>query len=299
MKFIGDLIPKRRPVHVDAPISAIAPTAGPDALDEAVEALAGDPDGQGARGPVRVVEGGQRPERQPGEARRKAVAAAARIEGIPREAPPEPAAPAIWDIEAPEADLPPPPTPDRAAPADPAVAPEPLHQAPAPVTPPIDPPLNPPRDAASDRVRTRLIGFGTEPQSDAFSATAARAEDTRFPIGWLVVVEGAGRGASFTLTSGLSTIGRGADQAICLDFGDTAISRECHAAVAYDEEERRVLVGHGGRSNIVRLNGEPLVSREEMQNGDLIRLGKTTLRFVAFCGPDFDWEQGAEGAADE
>ena len=195
----------------------------------------------------------------------------------------DPAPAAIWALEG-DADPEPVATPD--------VVPPPLTGADPGVDPDIARALAP-RDKGSDRVRTRLLGFGAAPEKDAFAAPQATAQDTRFPVGWLVLVDGPGRGASFTLTAGLSTIGRGDDQAVRLDFGDTAISRSCHAAIAYDPEDRRVLVGHGGRANIVRLNGEPLLSKEPLENGDLIRLGKTTLRFVSLCGADFDWESDA------
>jgi len=75
-----------------------------------------------------------------------------------------------------------------------------------------------------------------------------------------------------------------------LDLGDTSISREQHAAIAYDEEANGFFLGHGGKSNIVRLNGRPVLSTEDLQNGDMIRIGETTLRFVALCGDAFVWE---------
>ena len=91
------------------------------------------------------------------------------------------------------------------------------------------------------------------------------------------------------LHAGAAQIGRGEDQAISLDFGDTAISRANHAAVAYDSEMNAFYLGHGGKSNIVRLNNKPVLSTEEMRSGDEIRIGETTLRFVAFCGDGFTW----------
>ena len=109
------------------------------------------------------------------------------------------------------------------------------------------------------------------------------------------MVEGPGRGASFSVGAGVATIGRGEGQTIQLDYGDTSISRDNHAAVAYDDEQNRFFVGHGGKSNIVRRNGNPVLSTEELENGDLIRVGKTVLRFVALCGPDFRWETGETG----
>jgi hypothetical protein len=113
--------------------------------------------------------------------------------------------------------------------------------------------------------------------------------DVRFPAGWIVVVEGPGRGAYFAVTNSVSSIGRGLDQSICLNFGDASISRNNHAAIAYDAEQNRFFLGHGNKSNIVRRNGQPVLSTEELMDGDAIRIGKTTLRFVALCGPGFTW----------
>lgn len=156
--------------------------------------------------------------------------------------------------------------------------------------------------ASGGRVKTRLLGFhAADLKQDIFdeSATPAAAERTTFPIGWVVVVDGPGRGESFALTAGLSTIGRGSDQTVMLDFGDSSISRDNHAAIAFDEEENTAFIGHGGKSNIVRLNGKPLLTTEELQDADLIRIGKTTLRYVALCGPEFRWSvQGDEDAQD-
>ncbi len=145
------------------------------------------------------------------------------------------------------------------------------------------------------RVKTRLLGFGqsgggaTDPfESSQASGPVATA---KFPVGWIIVVEGPGRGASFTLFDGVSAIGRGDDQAIRLDFGDTSISRSNHAMVAYDNEQKKFFLGHGGKANLVRLNGKPVLSTEELNNDDKVRIGETTLRFIALCGPDFDWTE--------
>lgn len=161
------------------------------------------------------------------------------------------------------------------------------------------------------RVKTRLLGFHRpeDKPADPFAKAAeARAEDApapemeapagdpQFPVGWLIVLEGPGRGASFTLTGGVSKIGRGQDQAVRLDFGDTSISRDNHAAIAYDEERRTFFIGHGGKANLVRLNDMPVLSTETITHDDQIRIGETTLRFIALCGPDFSWD--TEGEAD-
>ena len=153
------------------------------------------------------------------------------------------------------------------------------------------------------RVKTRLLGFnGGQTQVDPFAAAALAQSDANeqdstapapvmFPVGWLVVVAGPGTGASFPLPAGVAQIGRGVGQAIRLDLGDTSISRENHAAIAYDSEQRKYFLGHGGKANLVRLNNRPVLSTEEIFTGNTIRIGETTLRFVALCGEAFDWSQ--------
>lgn len=144
------------------------------------------------------------------------------------------------------------------------------------------------------RTRTRILGFNTaegtgiDPISRSKEATTAAY--TMFPVGWLIVVDGAGRGSAFTLFNGVSNIGRGEDQTVRLDFGDNAISRENHASIAYDPRQKSFFIGQGGKANLVRRNDRPVLSTEEMSAGDLVTVGETTLRFVPFCSSDFSWE---------
>jgi len=107
--------------------------------------------------------------------------------------------------------------------------------------------------------------------------------------GWLVVVKGPGRGGFRPIYVGMNSIGRETNQRISLSFGDDMISREEHAFIAYDEESRQFYLQHGGKANLVRLAGRPVLSPTELQPYDLIRIGKTTLRFIPLCGPDFAW----------
>lgn len=143
------------------------------------------------------------------------------------------------------------------------------------------------------RVKTRLLGFNRgEETADPFgraSEATATAQREKFPVGWLVIVEGPGVGHAFSIFTGASMIGRGEDQVIRLDFGDNSISRHNHAAIAYDEEDNKFYIGHGGKSNIIRRNARPVLTTEELHHADLIRIGETTLRFVALCGSDFRW----------
>ncbi|QXT38919.1 FHA domain-containing protein [Gymnodinialimonas ceratoperidinii] len=145
------------------------------------------------------------------------------------------------------------------------------------------------RDAAGHaRPKTRILGYTRPTETDATPAPAATETP---PVGWLVVTGGAGRGATRPLRAGMNAIGRGDETHVQLDFGDTAISRAAHAYVTYDAEARRFFLSHAGKTNIVRLNDAPVLESVPLDHGDSLRVGETCLRFVALCGPDFDWAE--------
>lgn len=170
----------------------------------------------------------------------------------------------------------------------------PVAAVPAPAAPSDEAPVSAPR--RGNRVKTTFLGFERSDGriEDVFARDSAspkaNANRSEYPFGWVVIIKGPGRGTSVAIGAGVSQIGRGDDQAIQLDFGDTSISRQNHAAIAFDDEERKFYLGHGGKANIVRLNGKPVLSTEVLSDGDLIRIGETTMTFVAFCGEDFVWE---------
>jgi hypothetical protein len=157
--------------------------------------------------------------------------------------------------------------------------------------------------------RTRLMGGhgqspgdgGAKSVSPVMQAGPAKTEFIRAeevqtdPVaGWVVVVKGPGRGGFRPVFVGMNSVGRDPGQRVCLSFGDDSISREAHAYITYDEEQRRFYIQHGGKSNLVRLGKQPVLVPTELKPNDLIRLGKTTLRFVRCCGPDFSWADGAK-----
>ena len=156
------------------------------------------------------------------------------------------------------------------------------------------------------RTKTRVLGFEPQPAAVVPLFDEGRMEEAiepsdkagmvMYPTGWLVVTAGPGRGAAFPVMQGVSQIGRGSDQTIALDFGDMAISRQNHAAIAYDPASHQFHIGHGGKSNLVRLNGKPLLSTEIAGDGDEIQIGETTLVLKVLCTPDFNWSSAeAEG----
>lgn len=175
---------------------------------------------------------------------------------------------------------------------------EPVSATPAPT---------PAREVAADagarrratRTKTRVLGFEPQPAAVVPLFDEGRMDDSiepgdkagvvMYPTGWLVIRSGPGRGAAFPVMRGVSQIGRGADQTIALDFGDMAISRQHHAAIAYDPATHQFHLGHGGKSNLVRLNGKPLLTTSVVGDGDVIQIGETTLVLKVLCTPDFNW----------
>lgn len=156
------------------------------------------------------------------------------------------------------------------------------------------------------RTKTRVLGFEAQPAAvvplfegaEGLPIAPAVAVGGKgyvmFPAGWLIVKDGPGKGASFALSQGVSQIGRGGDQTVSLDYGDMAISRQNHAAIAYDAVSHEFHIGHGGKSNLVRLNGRPLLSTETAQDGDEIQIGETTLVLKVLCTPEFNWSSFVE-----
>lgn len=108
-------------------------------------------------------------------------------------------------------------------------------------------------------------------------------------VAWLVVTEGPGRGQFRPVYYGQNSIGRAPNQRISIDLGDDKISREEHAYLIYDERGRRFFLRDGGKVNLVRCNGTPVMSPTELKAGDHISIGDTTLHFVPYCGTHFDW----------
>ena len=109
-------------------------------------------------------------------------------------------------------------------------------------------------------------------------------------VGWLVVIEGPGRGQSLKLGYGVNTIGRGVQARISLDFGDEEISRQGHASLTYDTRGRRFYIQHGEGTNLTYLGDAPVLQPHEIKGREIIGIGKTRLMFIPFCGPEFEWE---------
>ena len=146
------------------------------------------------------------------------------------------------------------------------------------------------RGQASGEPKTRPYRPGSDPaptRTETSDTDDAMNDPT---VGWLVVVDGPGKGQVRRLGYGVNSLGRGGKSRVRLDFGDGEISREDHATVTYDPKGRRYYIQHGGGMNLTYLDDEPVLAPTPLGALRHIVLGATTLRFVPLCGPDFDWQ---------
>ncbi len=110
--------------------------------------------------------------------------------------------------------------------------------------------------------------------------------------GWLVIVEGQGRGRDFRLIQGENRIGRNDDMEVCLNFGgdsDETVSREAHAIVVFDGNAGEFFVERGSSRNLPMLNGKSIRRDQNLSANDVLQIGQTKLLFVPLCGESFQW----------
>lgn len=114
--------------------------------------------------------------------------------------------------------------------------------------------------------------------------------DVQPVVGWLVVLEGSGKGQDIRLVPGMNTIGRGTENTVCLSFGDEMISRDKHANIIFDYKNKLFFLQHGDGNNLTYLNDSVVLQPQQMNNGDVVTLGNTKLRFIPFCDENCPWE---------
>ena len=144
-----------------------------------------------------------------------------------------------------------------------------------------DLPPPPPEDE-----RTQLHGVVRRPAASSGAGVDAEVDPV---CGWLVVVDGPGAGQDVRIGVGRNEVGRDPENRIALTFGDMRISRRTHLWLSYDNLNRVFAVAPGSSANLAYRNGAAIEERCVLAAGDTIRIGRTTLRFVAFCGDDFNW----------
>ena len=108
-------------------------------------------------------------------------------------------------------------------------------------------------------------------------------------VGWLVILDGPGKGNCINLGFGVNGIGRNETNRARLDFGDEEISRDSHALLTYDPKNTKFFIQHGNGKNLTYVGEDPVLQPRELIDKNIISLGNTKLMFVALCSEHFQW----------
>lgn len=108
-------------------------------------------------------------------------------------------------------------------------------------------------------------------------------------VGWLVVWEGEGQGVSHKLSPGRNTIGRGKGCDICVNHGDSTISKEGTVSITYEHKYHAFTFVNHGSKNPPYINDKAIHTECGLKDGDILEIGGTKLVFVPFCSPERNW----------
>lgn len=108
-------------------------------------------------------------------------------------------------------------------------------------------------------------------------------------VGWLVCVSGPEKGKDYRIFGRNNTIGRDDKMDICLK-GDSSISRENHAKLAYDRKHNVFHIIPADGKNPVYLNDEPVYVPMALKERDILEIGDFKLAFIPYCKGDVVWE---------
>ncbi len=115
-------------------------------------------------------------------------------------------------------------------------------------------------------------------------------------VGWLVCIEGVHVGRDFRLFVGRNTIGRSSTNGIVLS-GDTSVSKEPQAIVAYEPQGNRFFAVPGTSRSLGYVNGQVLLGMTELHKNDIIELGTAKLMLIPCCDDKFSWNTVAQNNA--
>jgi len=137
-------------------------------------------------------------------------------------------------------------------------------------------------------VNAAVADKSSEPE-DAQTMAFYDFGDAEPVVGWLVCIRGEYIGQSFNLKSGTNFIGRSMTMDIPL-AKDTKVSRDKHAIITFDPQNRVFFVQPGESRGLTYMNGELLLAFRPLGNGEKITVGGSEFIFVPFCGESFTWE---------
>ncbi len=109
-------------------------------------------------------------------------------------------------------------------------------------------------------------------------------------VGWLVCIDGEDKGKDYHLYAKINTIGKSEKMDVCIK-GDSTISDDNHARLAYDIKHNNFQLLPGNSSNTLYLNDQPVYEARPILAYDVIEIGLTLLIFIPLCTQRFDWNK--------
>ena len=128
----------------------------------------------------------------------------------------------------------------------------------------------------------------TPEDDDVRTVSFYTAESVDPVVGWVVCIKGKHFGDYFELFAGRNEIGRSAGKDISL-YDEPSISKKTHAVVIFEPRHRTFYIQAGDSHGLTYLNGEMIVSHQQMIPGSIVTLGDVVFKFIPLCGEDFDW----------
>lgn len=129
---------------------------------------------------------------------------------------------------------------------------------------------------AKTRIETEVVKPATAAAVATMRKTVLISDRRKAPVvGWLVALSGDQKGEDFRIRDGQSILGTGPDSEILVR--DETVSAR-HASIRY--KDGRFFLTDLDSSNGTFLNdGKEAISREELKDNDVIRLGELELKF--------------------
>lgn len=177
----------------------------------------------------------------------------------------------------------------------PSVQPEPESPNLTPVPAPAPAPAPNPAPSPAPSLEAAIKG------TDSVAAPGDRKTEARYnfsnsiePVnGWLVCIEGEYKGTCFNIKEGRNNIGRSLTMDIAL-AKEKSVSRERHASVIFEPNNRVFYIQSGESSGLTYVNGELVLAAKELKENDVINLGRSSFVFIEFSGEHFNWEDYAD-----
>ncbi len=165
--------------------------------------------------------------------------------------------------------------------------PEPIAQTPATSASAPDTTANADGDHTQIWTAGEVTSDPVPPSID--TPTSVAAIDVGLTAGLLILAEGPQRGRVFAVNLGRNRIGRGPENDIIIDTGDTAISKDDHLVLAADPKNRRYFLVPGNSTNLAYVDDRPLLESCEIADKAVIQIGETKLVFIQLLGNYLEW----------